>query len=135
MAQETRVRDTPRGPERASFVEVSGMAKGRGDVSHLLREAQKQAQSMQKQMAELEQDLKQRVVDGVSGGGMVQAYVNGQRELVGIKISPEVVDPSDVDMLEDLVTAAVSQALKKAAEMHQEEMGKLTGGVGIPGLF
>ena len=111
------------------------MAKGRGDMSHVLREAQKQAQSMQKQMAQLEQDLKERVVDGTSGGGMVQAFVNGQRDLVGLKISPEVVDPDDVDMLEDLVTAAVSQALKKAAEMYQQEMGKLTGGIGIPGLF
>ncbi|HRU04788.1 MAG TPA: YbaB/EbfC family nucleoid-associated protein [Candidatus Brocadiia bacterium] len=111
------------------------MARGFGDMSGLLREAQKQAQSMQKSMAALEEDLKQRVVDGTAGGGVVKAFVNGQRELVGIKISPEVVDPKDVEMLEDMVTAAVSQALKKAAELHRTEMNKLTGGLSLPGLF
>lgn len=111
------------------------MAKGRGDMGNLLREAQKQAQSLQKQMAQIEQELKERVVDGSAGGGMVQAYANGQCELVGIKISPEVVDPEDIEMLEDLVAAAVSQAMKKATELRQQEMNKATGGINMPGLF
>lgn len=111
------------------------MAKGQGGMGNMLREAQKQAHQMQKQLAQVEEDLKERVVDGSAGGGMVQAYANGKRELVGIKISPEVVDPEDVDMLEDLVTAAVAQALKKANDMHQEEMKKVTGGLSMPGMF
>ena len=110
------------------------MGKGRG-MGDMMRDAQKQAQSMQRQLAQLEEDLKQRVVDGAAGGGMVQAFVNGRRELVGVKISPEVVDPEDIDMLEDLITAAVSQALKKAEELYQQEMGRITGGLNIPGLF
>ena len=66
---------------------------------------------------------------------MVTAHVNGQRELLAVKISPEVVDPEDVEMLEDLVTAAVTAALKKAGDAHAEEMSKVTGGLGIPGLM
>jgi len=111
------------------------MAKGFGDMGHMFREVQKQTQNMQRRLAELEQELKERIVDGTAGGGMVTAYANCQRELKGVKISPEVVDPKDVGMLEDLVTAAVSQALKKAGEVHQQEMTKLTGGINVPGLF
>lgn len=101
----------------------------------MFKQIQKQAHGMQKRMGELQDDLKRRVYEGTAGGGMVTAHVNGQRELLAIKISPEVVDPDDVEMLEDLVTAAVSQGLKKAAEAHAEEMAKITGGLGIPGLF
>jgi len=112
------------------------MAKGfGGDMSHMMREVQKQTQDMQRKLSELEKDLKDRIVEGTAGGGMVTAYANCQRQLRGIKIAPEVVDPEDVGMLEDLVTAAVTQALKKAEEVHQEEMTKLTGGINIPGLF
>lgn len=111
------------------------MAKGFGDMGHMMREMQKQTQTMQRKLADMQQELKDRIVDGTAGGGMVTAYANCQRELKGVKISPEVVDPDDVGMLEDLVTAAVSQALKKAEEVHQDEMAKLTGGVSIPGLF
>lgn len=100
-----------------------------------MREAQKQTQSMQRRLAQVVEELRERVVDGTAGGGMVRAFANGSREIVGVKISPEVVDPEDVDMLEDLVTAAVSQALKKAADMYEQEMSKITGGINIPGLF
>ena len=112
------------------------MAKGSGGLGGgMLRQMQKQAQGMQKRLAEVQEDLKQRVYEGNAGGGMVTAHANGQRELLAVKISPEVVDPNDVAMLEDLVTAAVSQALKKAEQAQAEAMGKITGGLGIPGLF
>lgn len=105
---------------------------GGGGMGGMFKQIQKQAQGMQRRMAELQEDLKQRVYDGTAGGGMVVAHVNGQRELLAVKISPEVVDPEDVEMLEDLVTAAVSAGLKKAAEVHAEEMAKVTGGLGLP---
>jgi len=111
------------------------MGKGISGMGGMFRQMQKQAQGMQKRMAELHEDLKQRVYEGSAGGGMVTAHVNGQRELLAVKISPEVVNPEDVEMLEDLVTAAVSQGLRKAEEAHAEEMSKLTGGIALPGLF
>ena len=95
----------------------------------------KQAQDMQKKMAKVQEELKERVVEFASGGGMVTAQANGAQELVSIKIKKDVVDPSDVGMLEDLVVAAVNGALKKAHELHQKELGKVTGGLNIPGLF
>ena len=112
------------------------MGKGFGGLGgNMLRQMQKQAQGMQKRMADLQKDLKQRVYEGSAGGGMVTAHVNGQRELLAVKISPEVANPDDIEMLEDLVTAAVAQGLKKAEEAQAEEMAKITGGLGIPGLF
>ena len=72
---------------------------------------------------------------GLMGGGMVTAKVNGKRELLAISIKPEAVDPDDVEMLEDMVMAAVNEALRTAAETVEREMGKLTGGMGMPGLF
>jgi len=98
-------------------------------------EMMKQAQKMQKDMARIQEDLKERIVEGVAGGGMVKAFVNGGQELVGIKIDPEAVDPDDAEMLEDMVVAAVNQGMTKAKELAQKEMGKITGGLGIPGLF
>ncbi len=95
----------------------------------------KQAQQFQKRMADVQEDLRTRVVEGAAGGGMVKAQVNGKLELVALKIDPEVVDPDEADMLEDLILAAVSQATKKAQELAQQEMAKVTGGLPIPGLF
>ena len=95
----------------------------------------KQAQKMQKRMIEIQEELAMREVEATVGGGVVTAVMNGQQELVSISISPEVVDPDDVEMLEDLVVAAVNEARRKAQELMQEEMGKLTGGMNIPGLF
>jgi len=111
------------------------MAKGFGGMGGMFRDIQKQAEGMQKRLAEVQQALRERVYEGTAGGGMVTVHVNGQRELLAVKISPEVVNPDDVEMLEDLVTAAVSQALKKAAEAYAQEMAKLTGGVSLPGLL
>ncbi len=108
--------------------------KGFGNFADMLKEAQKQAQKMQKRMEEIQQELKERVVEASSGGGMVTVQMNGQQEILSVKIDPEVVDPKEVEMLEDLVRAAVDQAIKKSKKLYEEELAKLTGGIGIPGL-
>ena len=95
----------------------------------------KQAQQMQQKMAKLQEELGQRTVEASVGGGMVSVTVNGKNEVLSLKIEPQVVDPDDVEMLEDLVLAGVNEALRKSQEMISDEMGKLTGGMKIPGLF
>jgi len=104
------------------------MAKGLGNIM-------KQAQQMQQKMARLQQELEGREVEATSGGGMVTAVVNGKQQLINLKIEKDAVDPEDVEMLEDLVTAAVNEAIKQSQEMMQQEMSKVTGGMNIPGLF
>ncbi len=94
----------------------------------------KQAQKLQSQMLKLQEELAQKTVESSAGGGMVTVVANGRQQIVSIKIESEVVDPEDVDMLQDLVLAAVNDALSKAQEMVTSEMGKLTGGLNIPGL-
>ncbi len=94
----------------------------------------KQAQKLQSQMVKLQEDLAERTVESSSGGGMVTVVANGRQQIVSIQIENEVVDPDDVEMLQDLVLAAVNDALAKAQEMASTEMGKLTGGMNIPGL-
>lgn len=97
----------------------------------------KQAQKMQEKMAEVQRELASKTCEASSGGGMVTAVVNGAQELVGITIDKSVVDPNDVDMLQDLVVAAVSEGIRRSKQMASDEMGKLTAGLGvnIPGLF
>ena len=95
----------------------------------------KQAQKLQSQMLKMQEELAGRTVEASAGGGMVKAVANGRQQLVSIAIDREVVDPEDVDMLQDLVLAAVNDALTKSQEMVSAEMGKLTGGMNIPGLF
>jgi DNA-binding YbaB/EbfC family protein len=102
----------------------------RGGMGNLM----KQAQKMQEQMLKMQQELEAREVNASSGGGMVEAVVNGKGELLRLKLDPEVVDPEDVEMLCDLVVAAVGEAQRRAQEMTQQEMSKLTGGMNIPGL-
>lgn len=104
--------------------------KGLGNIGDIM----KQAQKMQKKMEDIKSSLQERVVEATAGGGMVTVQMNGKQEILSIKIDPEVVDPSDVQMLEDLVLAAVSQALKKAQDIYQTEMNKLAAGVNMPGL-
>ncbi len=94
----------------------------------------KQAQMMQKRMAELQKELEDRQVEASSGGGMVTAVVSGKQQLLSLSIDPAAVDPDDVEMLQDLVTAAVNEAIKQSQQMASEEMSKLTGGMNIPGL-
>jgi len=90
---------------------------------------------MQQEMGRVKEELKQRVVEGSAGGGMVTVHVNGNVEVLAIKIKPEVIDPNEREMLEDLILAAVKQAVEKAQELGQAELGKLTGGLSLPGLF
>ncbi len=99
------------------------------------RKLMKQAQEMQAQMQRAQEELAQMEVEGTSGGGMVTVTMNGRHEIVKLKIDPEVVSPDDVEMLEDLVAAACNDAGAKIQERYKNEMGKLTGGLGIPGLF
>ena len=107
------------------------MAGSLGDLGGLLRQAQK----MQKQMADLQEDLAKREFHASAGGGVVRATVNGARHLVGLKIDPQVVEPGEVEMLEDLVRTAVSEALKEAEDTSQSEIQALTGGASFPGMM
>jgi DNA-binding YbaB/EbfC family protein len=95
----------------------------------------KQAQKLQSKMLKMQEELAERTVEASAGGGMVKVVANGRQQIVSIAIDPEVVDADDVDMLQDLVLAAVNDALAKSQEMVSAEMGKLTGGMNIPGLI
>ena len=95
----------------------------------------KMIQQMQNRLAKIQEELATTVVEGTAGGGVVKAQVTGQRELHGIKIDPSAVDPDDVEMLEDMITAAIQDAMTKAAAMAEEKMSALTGGMKIPGLM
>jgi DNA-binding YbaB/EbfC family protein len=92
------------------------------------------AQRMQSELARVQAELAQKRVEATAGGGMITAVVSGELELVGLKIDANVVDPKDVAMLEDLVRAAVNQAIEKAKALQQSEMAKVTGGLAIPGM-
>jgi DNA-binding YbaB/EbfC family protein len=94
----------------------------------------KQAQKVQQEMMRMQEELGAREVSAQAGGGMVEAVVNGKGQIIRLKLEPEVVNPQDVEMLCDLVVAAVSEAQRRAQEMMQMEMQKLTGGLNIPGL-
>lgn len=94
----------------------------------------KQAQQMQAKMARLQEELAHKTVEASAGGGMVNAVVNGRHELVSLKIEKDVVNPEDVEMLQDLIVAAVNEGIRKAQEMAAAEMAKITGGLNIPGL-
>ena len=103
------------------------MAKGFGNIM-------KQMQKMQQEMEKIQEGLANKTVEGSSGGGMVKVVANGKQEILEVKIDPEVVNKEDVEMLEDLIVAAVNQAREKAQELQAEDMAKLTGGLKIPGL-
>ena len=108
--------------------------KGMPNMGNLM----KQAQQFQAKMARLQEELGERTVESSAGGGMVSVVANGRQEIVSIKIETEVIDPDDTEMLQDLILAAVNDALSKAKNMVNEEMGKLTQGLNlpnIPGLF
>jgi hypothetical protein len=106
------------------------MVKGMGGMGDIL----KQAQKMQQRLLEVQQELKQRVVEGSAGGGMVRVAVNGEQQVLSVKVDPQAVSPEDLELLEDMVLAAVNQALEKARQMAQEEMAKVTGGLQLPGF-
>jgi hypothetical protein len=95
----------------------------------------KQVQKIQAEMMRLQEELGERTVEATVGGGAVTAVANGKQEILSIRIQPEAIDPDDVEMLQDLVLTAVNEALRQAREMVAQEMGKLTGGLNIPGVF
>ena len=100
-----------------------------------MQQLMKQAQKMQKQMEQAQAELETKELTATAGGGMVEVVITGKKEIKSIKINPEVVDPEDVESLEDLVLVAVNEAIRQADELSQKEMGKLTGGMPTGGLF
>ncbi|MBP2651630.1 MAG: protein ybaB [Firmicutes bacterium] len=95
----------------------------------------KKVQKLQEDMAKLQEELKARTLEATAGGGAVKVVVNGEKQLQSVKIDPAAVDAEDIEMLEDLILAAVNEAIKKVDDMMAQEMGKLTGGLKLPGLF
>ena len=94
----------------------------------------KQAQKLQSKVLKLQEELSAKTVESTAGGGMIKVVANGRQQVVSLSIEKEVVDPDDVEMLQDLILAAVNDALSRAQEMVNQEMGKLTGGLNLPGL-
>ncbi len=108
-----------------------GFPGGMGNMGNMM----KQMKKVQKQMEEMQNQLEETEIEASAGGGAVTVKVNGKREVIAITIDEAVVDPEDVEMLQDLVMAAVNEAMRNADEMAAKEMNKLTGGMNIPGLF
>lgn len=104
------------------------MPKGLGNIL-------KQAQQIHSKISQLQEEMAQKTVEATSGGGMVNVVMNGRQQLVSIRIDPEVVNRDDIEMLQDLIMAAVNEAIRRSQEMVTEEMKKITGGFNIPGLF
>lgn len=99
-----------------------------------MQKMMKQVQKMQADMARMQEELGNRTVESTAGGGVIRVVANGRQEIVSIEIKPEAVDPEDVEMLQDLILTAVNGALTQSKEMVSKEMGKITGGLNIPGL-
>ena len=104
---------------------------GPGNMNQML----KQAQKMQEDMTNLQADLETREYSAVSGGGMIEVTVDGKHLIKSLKINPDAIDPEDPEMLEDLITVAVNEAIENAIKTSEEEMGAITGGLNMPGLF
>ncbi|MDF2565891.1 MAG: hypothetical protein K0Q53_2295 [Massilibacillus sp.] len=103
-----------------------------GNMSGMMKKVQK----LQADMAKMQEEVKKRTVDVSAGGGAVKIVINGEKQIQSLKIDPAAVDPADIEMLEDLIAAAVNEAIKKVDDMMSQEMGKLTGGLGLPpGMF
>lgn len=107
------------------------MRGGMGNMNNMM----KQVKKMQDQMMKAQEELKEKTVEGKAGGGVVTVIVNGHKEVKDVQIKPEAVDPDDIDMLQDLVLAAINDAMKQVDEMTSQQMGQFTGGMNIPGLF
>ena len=108
-----------------------GMGGGPSNMQSMI----KQAQKMQEDMAAKQEELESCEYDVAAGGGVVNVKINGKKEILSVKIDPEVVDPDDVETLEDLIVAAVNEAIKKVETVSAEEMQKITGSIGLPGMF
>jgi nucleoid-associated protein EbfC len=94
----------------------------------------RQAKKMQERIGKLQQELETKTIEAQAGGGMVKVVVNGKFEIISLKIEKDVVNPEDIDMLQDLITAAVNEGIRKSQEMASQEMSKITGGLNIPGM-
>ena len=108
-----------------------GMGGGPSNMQSML----KQAQKMQEDMAAKQAELEEREYDVSAGGGVVNVKINGKREIISVKLAEEIVDPDDIETLEDLVVAAVNEAIKKVDAISSEEMGRITGSMSLPGMF
>ncbi len=104
---------------------------GMGNMNQMM----KQVKKMQEQMMKAQEELQNKTVEGTAGGGVVSVTMSGDKKVLDVKIKPEAVDPDDVDMLQDLVLTAVNDALTKADELANQDLGRFTGGMNIPGLF
>ncbi|NBI06309.1 YbaB/EbfC family nucleoid-associated protein [Senegalia massiliensis] len=110
---------------------AKGGFKGMGNMGGMM----KQVQQMQKKMQKMQAELEEKEVEASAGGGAVTVRVNGKKEVLEVNLDEDVVDPDDIEMLQDLIIAATNEAIRKAEEMVSSEMGKLTGGMNIPGLM
>ena len=110
---------------------VPGMTKGGGNMNAMLQQAQK----MQQDMADLQADLDTREYTATAGGGLIEVTVTGKHEIKLLKINPDAVDPDDVETLEDIIVAAVNEAIKTVDSTNEGEMSKITSGFGMPGMF
>ena len=108
-----------------------GMGGGAQNMQAMLRQAQK----MQEDMAVLQEDLDSREYEIKAGGGVVSVKINGKKEILGLDIQPEIVDPDDIETLSDILVAAVNEAIKRVETVNQNEMGKITQGMGMPSMF
>lgn len=108
-----------------------GLGGGPSNMQSML----KQAQKMQEDMAAKQAELEEREYDVSAGGGVVNVKINGKREIISVKLAEEIVDPDDIETLEDLVVAAVNEAIKKVDAISSEEMGRITGSMSLPGMF
>ncbi len=111
-----------------------GFPRGMGGGANM-NQMLKQAQKMQEQMLKMQEEMEAKTYEATAGGGAVKVTVDGKRELLDVTISPEVVDPDDVEMLQDLIVAAVNEALRKVEAESTAQLGSITGGMNIPGLF
>lgn len=111
------------------------MAKRGGFGGGNMGQMMKQVQQMQKKMEATQKEIEETTVTASAGGGMVEVEANGKKEILSIKIDPEAVDPEDVEMLQDLVLTAVNDAIKQVEQLSEDKMGKITGGMSLPGMF
>lgn len=108
-----------------------GYGSGPKDMNSVI----KQAQKMQEEMTKTQEELEQKTFDVTTGGGAVKLTITGKREIKSIELSPEIVDPEDIEMLQDTLVAAINEAIRKVDETSESEMSKITGGISMPGLF
>ncbi|MEG1583543.1 MAG: YbaB/EbfC family nucleoid-associated protein [Anaerovorax sp.] len=105
-----------------------------GGAANMQKQMQ-QMQAMQRQMEQMQAELDEKTVETSAGGGAIRVVINGKKEIVEMEIKPEVVDPEDIEMLQDLIMVAVNEGLRQIEEMSQSEMSKLTGGLNLPGMM